>query len=968
MLEPGARAEPRRARSRSSREAARCLADDAQATEPQRGAAAAACSTCSRATPLPERLLELAGAAAAAGARAAAFSEARKAVERAALEELAAARPRAAPGAARPASRAAYARGEGPRVGARLRGPPARARATCCASDEAIREREQLRFRSIMVDEFQDTNRLQTRARRPPLPTGAGEGALLRRRRVPVDLRLPPRRRGGVPRAARGGRAGVLPLTLNYRSRPEVLAAVNELFGSEFGESFQPLAPAAGYGDPRLRDAGRAARHRQGVATRHRASTGAAPRRGTSRAACASSSTRAPRRRARSSCCSRPGPTRSGSRRSCGRVDLPTIRTTGRRYFGQQQVVDLLPYLRLLQNRYDDEALLTVLASPFVGVSNDALVLIRADAQRRPIFKGIERTLPADLAEERPAARCAPSCSATSGSSSARRTALAGAPLRAHPRRARLRPGRARTPRRQRRYANLRKLARLARSYEELRGPDLEGFIRFVAEQEARRRARARRRLRGGGRRRRPAAHDPRRQGARVQGRRRRRRRPRPARPRRTSSASPTAASGSRSPIPATGHAGQHRLLPGRQGARGPGRGGRAAAPLLRRDDPGDGAADRLGLGRRPSDGVTRRRRSAGCSSRLGLEEELARRGRRRRRSRSSAAGRRCCSAIDRGAAPAARRRRPASRRRRRRRRRASSRSSRARARACRRRRPRLRELAAIPEPPLPRRRPALLQRHLPLRPLLATATTPSGSSACGPRRGRVDGDGAGGGLHPTEIGDAVHRLLELVDLARPAARPRRPRGARPRLVPDRHATTSSSAYRRSRRARTASSALARAHRRARRRSRRSGRSPSSSTACSLNGRLDVLWRDGARRARARLQDERARRPRSGRDRRGRSTACSRPSTRSRACARGASEVEVVYQFLEAPDASSPRRSRRPTSRRLEGELGASIARIRDGRLPPDAERVRLLGLPGARPRLRRAALGSEPDGAAARS
>jgi ATP-dependent exoDNAse (exonuclease V) beta subunit len=36
-----------------------------------------------------------------------------------------------------------------------------------------------------------------------------------------------------------------------------------------------------------------------------------------------------------------------------------------------------------------------------------------------------------------------------------------------------------------RRYANLRKLARLARSYEELRGPDIEGFVRFVLEQDA---------------------------------------------------------------------------------------------------------------------------------------------------------------------------------------------------------------------------------------------------------------------------------------------------------------------------------------------------------------------------------------------------------------------------------------------------------------------------------------------------
>ena len=39
-----------------------------------------------------------------------------------------------------------------------------------------------------------------------------------------------------------------------------------------------------------------------------------------------------------------------------------------------------------------------------------------------------------------------------------------------------------------RRYANLRKLARLARSYEELRGADVEGFVRFVREQERGRR------------------------------------------------------------------------------------------------------------------------------------------------------------------------------------------------------------------------------------------------------------------------------------------------------------------------------------------------------------------------------------------------------------------------------------------------------------------------------------------------
>src|SRR5207249_9845369 len=79
---------------------------------------------------------------------------------------------------------------------------------------------------------------------------------------------------------------------------------------------------------------------------------------------------------------------------------LPTFRAAGRGYFGQQQVVDLLAYLRLLHNRYDDEALLTVLASPLVGVSNDTLVLIRRAAPRRPLFSGIERSLPDALGRE----------------------------------------------------------------------------------------------------------------------------------------------------------------------------------------------------------------------------------------------------------------------------------------------------------------------------------------------------------------------------------------------------------------------------------------------------------------------------------------------------------------------------------------------------------------------------------------
>jgi ATP-dependent exoDNAse (exonuclease V) beta subunit len=165
-------------------------------------------------------------------------------------------------------------------------------------------------------------------------------------------------------------------------------------------------------------------------------------------------------------------------------LGVRTFRATGKGYFGQQQVVDLLAYLRLLHNRYDDEALVSVLASPFVGVSNDALVLLRRAAPRRPLFVGLERGIPETIPQ--------------------RDAQLLRAFRQRYDRLAALAPrlslerlcervvtehdydlavlarwdGR-------RRYANLRKLARLARSYEELRGPDVEGFVRFVRDQEA---------------------------------------------------------------------------------------------------------------------------------------------------------------------------------------------------------------------------------------------------------------------------------------------------------------------------------------------------------------------------------------------------------------------------------------------------------------------------------------------------
>ncbi len=456
--------------------AARCLADDPAATPAQRQAADAALDLLAT-TSLPERLLDLGGCG-ARGARAASFEEARKALRAAALEELAA-RDRELLQELLTGFADAYAVAKDRESALDFEDLQLRAR-DLLRDNRQVREIEQMRFRSIMVDEFQDTNRLQTGL--IDLLAGGPEKELFfvgdefqsiygfRH----ADVAVFRERRETAPQ--------VLPLTLNYRSRPELLAAVNRLFASEFGGDFRPLHPAGGYGEPlfgtpvELLVTDKGSFSGSGVHWRR-------------------AEARQVARRVRELVDS--GAARAGEivllfaagtdaewfEEELRALDLPTYRMTGRRYFGQQQVVDLLSYLRLLHNRYDDEALLTVLASPFVGVSNDALVLIRAGAERRPIFKALERTLPADLADDD--GRLVRAFlqryeRLVEASSQLPLELLCEKIVVEHDYDLAVlarRDGR-------RRYANLRKLARLARSYEELRGPDIEGFVRFVAEQE----------------------------------------------------------------------------------------------------------------------------------------------------------------------------------------------------------------------------------------------------------------------------------------------------------------------------------------------------------------------------------------------------------------------------------------------------------------------------------------------------
>ena len=125
-----------------------------------------------------------------------------------------------------------------------------------------------------------------------------------------------------------------------------------------------------------------------------------------------------------------------------------------------------------------------MLASPFVGVSNDTLVLIRRDAPRRPLFTALEKGVLEGV--------------------SADDARLLRAFRQRYERlvRASARIGLERLCEQilaehdydlavlarwdgSRRFANLRKLGRLARQYEAIRGSDLAGFVRFVHEQDA---------------------------------------------------------------------------------------------------------------------------------------------------------------------------------------------------------------------------------------------------------------------------------------------------------------------------------------------------------------------------------------------------------------------------------------------------------------------------------------------------
>jgi RecB family exonuclease len=272
---------------------------------------------------------------------------------------------------------------------------------------------------------------------------------------------------------------------------------------------------------------------------------------------------------------------------------------------------------------------------------------------------------------------------------------------------------------------------------------------------------------------------------------------------------------------------------------------------------------------------------------------------------------------------------------------------------------PRLRALTAIPEPPL---------HHVSRLSFSAISLFERCSYRYYAERvagmrptpwSAADGDGVGeGGLHATEIGDAVHRLLERVDLARPAPPADAPELVR-RWYPGidhrelERVATLVAAYCDSELARrVAALGNVRVER------------PFAFLldGVLLNGRLDVLWREGERALvldyKTNAVGERDPAEIVEHEYRGQCAVYALACLRA-----GAREVEVVYQFLEVPGEPVSGLFHAADETVLEEELGAVIARIREGGFRPTPSEFACSGCPAldrvcAGPRL-----GSEPDG-----
>jgi ATP-dependent helicase/nuclease subunit A len=353
-------------------------------------------------------------------------------------------------------------------------------------SDGELREGYATRFARIMVDELQDTNRVQLEliesiARGNLFTVGDAQQSIYGFRHADVELF----ERRGERLAALGARET---LQTNFRSRPEILSGLNLAFAGELGERFKPLRA----GRPDAPDA----RERielvivdkgadwalEGLASPWRLAEARAL---ADRVAELAGDGVAP---GDIVVLMRATTDMRAYERALERRGLPTYVIGGRGYWSHPQVVDLVSYLRALANPRDEESLYGVLSSPLVGVSLDALVVLAAGARasgrdpwwvlREPggeleALEDDDRAKLAGFAAWFAAERVRAARSAVEAliDSALEQTGYDLAMLA--------------MPGGRRRLANVRKLMRLGREYERVHGCDLRGFLELVADREA---------------------------------------------------------------------------------------------------------------------------------------------------------------------------------------------------------------------------------------------------------------------------------------------------------------------------------------------------------------------------------------------------------------------------------------------------------------------------------------------------
>jgi ATP-dependent exoDNAse (exonuclease V) beta subunit len=282
-------------------------------------------------------------------------------------------------------------------------------------------------------------------------------------------------------------------LQTNFRSRPEILAAINAAFATELGARFRPLlagresavAAASAPEEPRVElvlvDKG-ADWDLDGVASPWRLAEARALADRVTELVAAGHALKDIVVLMRATTDMR------AYERALERRGLATYVIGGRGYWSHPQIVDLVAYLRALANPRDEESLYGVLASPLVGASLDALVVLAAASrasERDPgwLLREPRGELDALEDEDRGKLETFTAWFAAERDRSARwgiEELIDSALVRSGYDLAMLA-----MPGGRRRLANVRKLMRLGRRHEDAHGPDLRGFLELIADREA---------------------------------------------------------------------------------------------------------------------------------------------------------------------------------------------------------------------------------------------------------------------------------------------------------------------------------------------------------------------------------------------------------------------------------------------------------------------------------------------------